>query len=260
MAEGRMLLKKTSLSEDVADLKNDTHRMLFFMSIPHLDIKGRMDGSVRKFKAIVCPLLDNIHEKHIQSFFGDAQSLGMIEIYSIDGKTILSFPHFLENQPKLNPEKEAKSKFPDPPEIETIPNNCDDSGVTPEDSGVTATNSPLSLSLPLSLKEEATSVAFAPSTRPEPSEVPVLSIPLCGKHGEHPVMQSDIDRWQGLFPAVDVAACVKRIENYFRNEKPQKQKTKKGIERCITGWLSREQDRGGGTFKVNQPQKSRYFA
>lgn len=86
-----------------------------------------------------------------------------------------------------------------------------------------------------------------------PSPGALLTIPLAGKYQEHPVYQTDIERWQGLFPAVEVPACLRRIENYFRLEKPEKRKTAKGIERCIVTWLAREQDKGGGIFKRAPP-------
>ena len=60
MAEGRMLKKKISLNEAVADLSNDTHRMLFTWGISHLDVEGRITGSPRGFKAMVAPLLEHI--------------------------------------------------------------------------------------------------------------------------------------------------------------------------------------------------------
>lgn len=97
------------------------------------------------------------------------------------------------------------------------------------------------------LKEEKQKT-IAPTNGSEPEESPFVTIILSDKT-EHPIYQTDITRWQEMFPAVEVSACVKRIDNYFRHEKPLKRKTSIGIERSIVGWLGREQDRGGGTFK-----------
>ncbi len=97
--------------------------------------------------------------------------------------------------------------------------------------------------------KDITASSRSKSNGSKPTSPPLIWIPLIGKDQEHPVYQDDIDRWQALYPAVDVAACLRRIENYFRVEQPGKRKTPRGIERCISGWLSREQDRGGGTFK-----------
>jgi hypothetical protein len=60
MADGRMLKKKISLNEALADLANDSHRLFFTWGIAHLDVEGRITGSSRGFKALVVPLLDHI--------------------------------------------------------------------------------------------------------------------------------------------------------------------------------------------------------
>jgi 5-methylcytosine-specific restriction endonuclease McrA len=113
MAEGRMLKKKISLNESVADLKNDTHRLLFTWGIPHLDIEGRMSGSPRAFKATVAPLLDHISVEEIEEFIEDAVERGLIIRYTIAQQTVIEYPNFKTNQ-KLNPEREAPSKLPSP--------------------------------------------------------------------------------------------------------------------------------------------------
>ena len=111
MAEGRMLKKKISLNQELADLKNDTHRLLFTWALAHADVEGRLSGEARVFKATVCPLLEDIKTSHIDEFFLDAQALGLIEYYEIGGRRFISFPGFKENQ-KLNPSREASSKIP----------------------------------------------------------------------------------------------------------------------------------------------------
>jgi hypothetical protein len=108
-----MLQKKISLNEAVADLANDTYRLLFTWAIPHLDIKGRIDGSARKFRAIVCPLLDHVTPDTVEDFLSDAIGKGLIERYEAGSVQVVQYPKFTENQ-KLNPDREAQSRFPDP--------------------------------------------------------------------------------------------------------------------------------------------------
>jgi hypothetical protein len=111
-----MLKKRISLNEAVADLANDTHRMLFTWALAHLDVKGRISGSPRQFRAIVVPLLDHITNETIMAFFIDAQDKGLLRLYEADGVQVIEYPKFThpENQ-KLNPDREAKSKYLDPP-------------------------------------------------------------------------------------------------------------------------------------------------
>jgi hypothetical protein len=89
MAEGRMLKKKISLNETLADLANDSHRLLFTWGIAHLGEEGRITGSFRGFKALVAPLLDHITPETVLSFFHDAESLGLIQRYEVDGDLIV---------------------------------------------------------------------------------------------------------------------------------------------------------------------------
>lgn len=79
----------------------------------------------------------------------------------------------------------------------------------------------------------------------EPSEAPVLTIPLNDK-SEYPISQSDIDEWQELYPAVDVVQELRSMRGWS-NANPEKRKTKKGVKRFINAWLAREQNRGSGT-------------
>jgi hypothetical protein len=79
MAEGRMLKKKISPNEAVADLSDDSHRLLFTWGIPHLDVEGRITGSPRGFKAMVAPLLEHITPEVVLAFFKDAESKGLIQ-------------------------------------------------------------------------------------------------------------------------------------------------------------------------------------
>ncbi|MEW6385942.1 MAG: hypothetical protein AB1491_00275 [Thermodesulfobacteriota bacterium] len=125
MAEGRMLKKKISIDVRWADLKTDTHRLLFTVGIAHLDIEGRISGDPREFKAAVAPMLDHVTQEVVLDFFQDAERLGLIWRYRVDGRWVIQYPGFKKNQ-TLRPEKEGKSIYPPPPE--PLP---DDSGTTP---------------------------------------------------------------------------------------------------------------------------------
>jgi len=120
MAEGRMLKKKISLNEAVADLASDTHRLLFTWGISHLDVEGRITGSPRGFKAMVAPLLEHITPDVILEFFNDAQSHGLIHRYEVNGEWHVQYPKFGDNQ-NLTKSREAASKRPPPPADYSLP-------------------------------------------------------------------------------------------------------------------------------------------
>jgi hypothetical protein len=133
MAEGRMLKKKISLNEAVADLADDTHRLLFTWGIAHLDVEGRITGNLRSFKGLVAPLLDHITPQVVLAFFQDAEHLGLIRRYQVDGRWVVQYPAFKKNQ-TLRPDKEAKSQYPPPNDFDPGPEKAR-SGELPDDSG-----------------------------------------------------------------------------------------------------------------------------
>ena len=74
---------------------------------------------------------------------------------------------------------------------------------------------------------------------PTPIESSVITITLNDK-SEYPIYQSMIDEWNELYPNVDVLQELRKMKGWS-NANPAK--TKKGIQRFINAWLSREQDK-----------------
>ena len=76
---------------------------------------------------------------------------------------------------------------------------------------------------------------------PTPIEPSIITITLNDK-SEYPIYQSMIDEWNELYPNVDVLQELRKMKGWS-NANPAKRKTKKGIQRFINAWLSREQDK-----------------
>ena len=129
-----MLKKKISLDVRWADLQNDTHRLLFTVGIAHLDIDGRISGDPREFKAAVVPMLDYITQEVLLAFFQDAERLGLIWRYRVEGRWVIQYPGFKKNQ-NLRPDKEAMSQYPPPPPDFSPGVDTAQSGVVSDDSG-----------------------------------------------------------------------------------------------------------------------------
>lgn len=128
MAEGRMLSKRISRSEKVAALKNDTHRMIYTWLIAYLDVEGRMEVNPALMKADIAPLLDHITAKNLSDILVALHDIGLIILYSINGKEYLQLTQFDEHQKNLRKDKEAPCKIPalTPESVRT------NSGPTPE--------------------------------------------------------------------------------------------------------------------------------
>ncbi|MGE8493665.1 MULTISPECIES: helix-turn-helix domain-containing protein [Comamonas] len=71
----------------------------------------------------------------------------------------------------------------------------------------------------------------------------VVSIPL-NDGTEHPVSEADIAEWRQAFPGVDVSAALLRARLWCKDN-PTRRKTKRGVRAFLTGWLGRDQDKGG---------------
>ena len=73
------------------------------------------------------------------------------------------------------------------------------------------------------------------------SEPPVITLPLNDK-SEYPISKEQCQEWAGLYPAVDVIQQLRNMLGWL-NSNPGRRKTKSGIKRFVTSWLSKEQDK-----------------
>lgn len=76
----------------------------------------------------------------------------------------------------------------------------------------------------------------------EPTPNSSISLPLNDK-SFYDVPIGDIENWKDAFPAVDIESQLKRMIVWL-NANPTKKKTRRGINRFIVSWLSKEQDSG----------------
>ena len=64
--------------------------------------------------------------------------------------------------------------------------------------------------------------------------------------------------WDKCYPAVDVDGEIRKIIAWC-DANPTKRKTRKGVERFINGWISREQDKGGSSYQRNSSGQNAEF-
>lgn len=79
---------------------------------------------------------------------------------------------------------------------------------------------------------------------PEPAknEEIILTLPLNDK-SEYQISAGAVQEWAELYPAVDVMQQLRNMRGWLMAN-PERRKTKKGIMRFVTAWLSREQNNG----------------
>ena len=69
-----------------------------------------------------------------------------------------------------------------------------------------------------------------------------INLPL--NSGTYEVPVDDVNEWIKLYPSVNVDQQLKNMRGWLMAN-PSRRKTRKGINRFINNWLSREQDKGG---------------
>lgn len=85
---------------------------------------------------------------------------------------------------------------------------------------------------------------------PDDSEI-FIRIQTNRNDENYPVLKADILEWKELFPAVDVEQEIRKMVAWSKANS-KKRKTKSGMKRFITAWLSREQDKGGSGYGPNK--------
>lgn len=85
-----------------------------------------------------------------------------------------------------------------------------------------------------------------------PQEPAVFTLPL-NDGTEHRVTQADFDKYESLYPAVDVMQELRKMAGWLDGN-PKNRKTKSGIRRFINSWLARAQDQGSANTRNGQKQ------
>jgi len=75
------------------------------------------------------------------------------------------------------------------------------------------------------------------------SEPPIIALLLNDK-SEYPVTKSQIETWTELYPSVDILQQLRNMKGWLESN-PTRRKTRSGVLRFITAWLSKEQNKGG---------------
>lgn len=92
------------------------------------------------------------------------------------------------------------------------------------------------------------------STDDKSSEPPVITLMLKDKT-EYGITQKDIEHYKELYPAVDIMQELRNMKGWCESN-PTKRKTRTGVKRFITGWLSKE--KGSRNDKQPNDIKAKY--
>ena len=96
-----------------------------------------------------------------------------------------------------------------------------------------------------------------PSPKASEPEADVELIPLNDGSSWRPT-QSEYEEMKRLYPAVNVEQEFRNMRGWC-SANPSRRKTKSGVKRFVTSWLSKEQNRGGGARAAPVPINPRGF-
>lgn len=94
---------------------------------------------------------------------------------------------------------------------------------------------------------------ITPETDKSAPEGTGILIPLQDKTS-YDVPADKIPMWKQAYPAVDIKQELWKIVSWC-DANPKKRKTRRGVERFITGWLERAQNRGGYYRPAESPER-----
>ncbi len=253
MARKRMIDPNIWVSEDFGKLST-LEKLIFIGMFSIADDYGYGKANPAYIKSVLFPYDDDKRIADIEKSLDNIAANMSVIFYTHNGKEYYSLTNWNKWQ-----KVEKPSKFRNIPEL------GEDSeitrGMVGEHSGNSRGTFPPNKNKNKNMninKNKNTSLCSEPSADGESSEPqtakekPIILLLLNTKE-EYPIYQADVDEWSELYPSVDVMQQLRNMKGWL-NSNPTKRKTKKGILRFITGWLQKEQNRGG-----NMPVNSQTY-
>ncbi len=232
------VLKESICTSDSLDALTTFQETFFYRLIVNCDDYGRMDARPKVLASRLYPLKD-IRSGQVEEALRALSSAELVTLYKVGGKPFLQMKTWERHQQI----RAKRSKYPSPDsavqDMQADDINCKQ---MPADASKCPRN-------PIQSESESNtnscSEHFA-SEGTEPDDPPIITLPLNDKT-EYDVQYGKWQEWQGLYPAVDVMQALRNMRGWLLAN-PSKRKTRKGVERFINAWLSKEQDKGGNGY------------
>lgn len=252
----RIIKESIRTSKSVNALSDFQFRVWTYL-ITYVDDYGRGSADPELLKGLVFTRRKGVTEQQISKALADLANSGMITLYEVDGESFLYFPNWNKHQ-RI---RDCKPKFPAPPEC---PQNSQPAGTfsgSPQSAATCGELPPESESNPNPESQKDICTELFQASAPEFA----VSLILNDK-SLYGIEQSKAEHWQSLFPAVDIMQELRKMSAWCEAN-PSKRKTRRGIERFITNWLSTTQDKGGtpgfskrkGSYDIDEVEALSHF-
>lgn len=236
------ILKESIKTSAQVDALSWFEEVVFYRLMVTADDYGCVDGRTILLRNELFPTKDTVTKKAVEDAITHLTSVGLLCRYTVNGMPYLLFPTWEKHQRVRN----KRRKYPEPPA------EAFDRDLLSNDGQMTASCPPESESESNPNPREETIVSSC--GEPETASPPVATLALISG-AEYAVTQEQADKWQQLYPAVDVLQELRNMVGWC-DANPKQRKTRNGVNRFINGWLEREQnktrrpvrDRGGHSF------------
>lgn len=220
------IIRESICTSETLNQLTDFEERFWHRLIVNCDDYGRFDARPAILKSRLFPLMDGKTQRNIADALDKLASAGLVALYEADGKPFLR----VVTWDKYQRIRAKRSKFPAPPE------GPDDTCCPLTSDAAVMRNAKIEMRYAKCVCEDEDAASAG-------AESAVAALPL-NDNSEYGVTQGQIDEWAALYPAVDVMQELRRMKGWL-DANPSRRKTKAGILRFITGWLGKEQDRGG---------------
>jgi hypothetical protein len=221
MARIRTIKPEFFTSEDIVSL-SPMARLLYIALWCEADREGRMTWRPKTFKMRYLPA----DSCDVDALCQELVAAKLVKLY---GEGLAYIPRFHAHQ-HVNP-RESASTLPNPEELTRRPRVSTRASTVSDAQG----------------GREGKGKEGVEDASPDgdgPDDPALQELPL-NDGSDFRVTASMVSEWVTLFPAVDVPQALRNMRAWLV-AKPSRRKTRRGVETFIVGWLTREQDRGGG--------------
>lgn len=225
------IIKEGICANEQIDRLTAFEETFFYRLIVNVDDYGLMDGRVSVLKAKLFTLrCGTMKDSEVEKALKRLCEEGLVEVYHCKGRPYLHLTGWERNQQI----RAKKPKYPRPEEADEEPPEiiCNQAQAGECTSKQAETH-------------------YGRENQPSADD-PVVVEMVLNDGGTYKVTRSEAERYQALYPAVDVMQELRNAAGWLEGN-PTRRKTKAGIKRYINGWLAREQDNGKGKGGSSTP-------
>jgi hypothetical protein len=240
--------------EKLASLPRDAR--LMFVGIWNLsDDFGVCRGHPALIRSEIFPY-DDIPLTQISEWLAGLEAINCVTPFEVDGEKFFYINHFQKHQVIQRPSQSTRN--PPPPDHILNEHSVRAQRGLNEPSMMTQENSVQEgkgREGNRKGKERKGTICSEPETSfgSKPMDSPIFVSLTLNDKTEHPISESDVNEWVGLYPGLDVPGELRKMKAWS-DANPTKRKTRRGVRAFVVNWLNRSQDRSCGNGRHPPPQ------